>query len=224
VRQTIATPDHWDIEEEAGIMAQKYYLLGGLAAALMLFLLPETSVAQRLQGRIGNRVRGRPETTVYYYVRPGPVYYARPVDRSWYYPPSDDDTRTYSRDERPTFPPAPAPIEESVAPVANRPVREADTSATVNLELPAADAEVWVQGKKLDGSGTTRRFVSPPLDSGDKYTYTFQGRWLRDGREVKDSRSVEVYAGDRVTLDFTRPEPGNRATEIVPREYREPGR
>jgi len=224
VRQTVGTLDHRDIEEEIGIMARKYYLLGGLAAALMLLLSPETSLAQRLRGRVSNLVRGRPETTVYYYVRPGPVYYVRPADRSGDKAAYDEDTRAYSRDARPVFPPAPTPVEEPVAPVANRPARETDTSATVNLELPVADAEVWVQGKKWDGTGTARRFVSPPLDSGDKYTYTFQGRWLRDGREVKDSRSVDVYAGDRVTLDFTRPEPGNRATEIIPREYREPGR
>src|SRR5207247_798643 len=46
------------------------------------------------------------------------------------------------------------------------------TSATVNLLVPTADAEVWVDGRKVQGQGTARRFVSPALGTGERFTFS----------------------------------------------------
>src|SRR5207237_9188468 len=46
--------------------------------------------------------------------------------------------------------------------------------ANLTLELPAADARLEVDGEPTRQSGTTRRFVSPPLKPGTRFHYTFQ--------------------------------------------------
>jgi len=181
-------------------------------------LLPEQCLAQRLRGRVSNFVHGRPEPVVRYVIVPGPVYTA----------PGEVTVRSY-----PTYRSEPAPADEyvgppprdiTVRPAANDTSRPEAGSATILLNLPAADADVWVQGKRLEGTGTSRRFDTPPLADGEKYSYEFKAQWSRGGREVTQTRTVKVFAGDRVTLDFDRPTAAEPATEIVPREYREPGK
>jgi len=76
---------------------------------------------------------------------------------------------------------------------------------TANFRMPAADAELFVEGQRMEGSGRTRQFVSPPLDSDGRYTYQFEARWNDNGRERKETRTARVHAGDRITVDFSRP-------------------
>jgi uncharacterized protein (TIGR03000 family) len=53
--------------------------------------------------------------------------------------------------------------------------------------------------------GARRLFVSPPLEGG-RYTYNFQARWQENGKTMDEKRQVGVHPGDRITVDFTRPE------------------
>jgi len=117
-----------------------------------------------------------------------------------------------------TTQPVPATVSESAP--AFRPA-VADTSATINLLLPTADAQVWVDGQKVAGDGTSRQFVSPALKPGERAPFTVRVQWPGEGGVLRtDTRQVTAYGGDRVTVDFTRPAP--TATDIVPREYTEP--
>ena len=69
--------------------------------------------------------------------------------------------------------------------------------------MPVPNAELWVQGEKMNTAGATRRFISPPLEPGKKYVYNFEARWRQDGQEMSRTRKVAVYAGDRITVEFS---------------------
>jgi uncharacterized protein (TIGR03000 family) len=67
-----------------------------------------------------------------------------------------------------------------------------------------ADAEVWFDGTKTRQTGAVREFESPELMRGREYTYEVRARWTQDGKEVSRTRSIEVAAGARKTVDFTK--------------------
>jgi uncharacterized protein (TIGR03000 family) len=80
---------------------------------------------------------------------------------------------------------------------------EQSTKAQISLTVPA-DAQVWFDGKATRLTGTQRNYTSPPLTPGRTYTYTLRVRWTKDGTPVEENRSVDIQAGGRVRLDFTR--------------------
>jgi uncharacterized protein (TIGR03000 family) len=90
-------------------------------------------------------------------------------------------------------------------PKAGVPVQE--TTALIEVKLPASDADLWFEGVRTTGTGTVRQFLSPPLVIGRKYRYEILALWQEGRREVKQSRFVTVEAGDRKTVDFTQPPP-----------------
>lgn len=80
----------------------------------------------------------------------------------------------------------------------------ADTMAHIQVRVPV-DAEIWFSGEKTHQAGTTREFVSPPLPPNQVFTYEIRARWLVDGKEVAQTRRIEVTAGSWKGLDFTQP-------------------
>ena len=82
----------------------------------------------------------------------------------------------------------------------------ADLAAHVAVRAPA-DAEVWFGAGKTRQTGAVREFVSPPLVPGQEYTYEVRARWTEGGREVVQTRRIDVSAGSRKVMDFTRPAP-----------------
>src|SRR5207237_6003453 len=48
--------------------------------------------------------------------------------------------------------------------------------AALEVTVPAADAEVWLEGVKMLSTGATRSFVSPALASGSTYVYSLRVR------------------------------------------------
>jgi uncharacterized protein (TIGR03000 family) len=95
------------------------------------------------------------------------------------------------------FPPNPE-IKQPDAATAKMPV-------SVDVHLPA-DAQLWFEGQKTSQSGDERSFQSPPIDQGQAYTYVIRARWTENGKDVEQTRKVHVKAGDRVKIDFTKPE------------------
>ncbi len=77
------------------------------------------------------------------------------------------------------------------------------TPALVDVVLPA-DAALEFQGVLTALTGSARRFQSPPLDPGQAYTYDVRATWRDNGRDVVRTRQVEVRAGDRLEIDFSR--------------------
>jgi uncharacterized protein (TIGR03000 family) len=77
---------------------------------------------------------------------------------------------------------------------------------TVLLEVrvPNDDSEVTVEGKVMLRQGNMRRYVSPPLEPGQRYHYEVRASWVENEKEINETRRVEVRAGQRVIVDFTR--------------------
>jgi uncharacterized protein (TIGR03000 family) len=120
--------------------------------------------------------------------------------------------RNYASRSRPSFyPPAagfvlrdPIPLGPSlttVEPLA--PVRV----ATLTVRMPTANAELYIQGTRMTGTGTVRDFVTPALATNRDYTYDIRAVW-RDqaGREVSRERHLTVRANDKLDIDLAAPE------------------
>jgi uncharacterized protein (TIGR03000 family) len=87
--------------------------------------------------------------------------------------------------------------------------------ANLTVELPAADARLEVDGEPTRQSGTTRRFVSPPLKPGSRYHYTFQVWFWESGKMIVRKRSVPVRAGETVTVDLRKPAAGDVTPDVI---------
>ena len=75
-------------------------------------------------------------------------------------------------------------------------------TAYIDISLPAS-AELYVEGVRTGQAGRRfRRFVSPPLASGQQYAYNVRATWTVNGHQVTQRRRVSVRAGDWVELDF----------------------
>ncbi|HMF12793.1 MAG TPA: TIGR03000 domain-containing protein [Gemmataceae bacterium] len=80
-----------------------------------------------------------------------------------------------------------------------------DTVLT-EVRLPVADARLWMEGQEMNPQGLVRLFISPPLDPGNKYSYTLRAQWTENGKNVDQTRQANVSPGERITVDFTAPE------------------
>jgi uncharacterized protein (TIGR03000 family) len=83
-------------------------------------------------------------------------------------------------------------------------VAPATTVARINVTVPTAEAKVWLNGTATQSTGLDRRFVSPPLQRGQNYSYEVRAQWLEDGRTVERTTKVAVHAGKQIDLDLTR--------------------
>jgi uncharacterized protein (TIGR03000 family) len=87
-------------------------------------------------------------------------------------------------------------------------------SAMLNVRVPDANADVWVEGKLTQQRGTQREYVSPSLDPDKSYTYQVRARWSENGRDVERTRTVPIRANGTATVDFTAPANNSRVDEI----------
>lgn len=94
----------------------------------------------------------------------------------------------------PPAPPSPPPVLVVVPAAAAQ-----DNRVYIDINLPA-DAELYIQGIKMQQTGTVRRFTSPVLDPTRHFTYEIRAVWKENGREVSASRKLGVRAGDQQTI------------------------
>jgi uncharacterized protein (TIGR03000 family) len=73
--------------------------------------------------------------------------------------------------------------------------------ATVVVKLPES-ARLVIEGDPTQQAGSVRRFSSPPLRPGQRYTYTLQATLQRNGKQVTESRTVRVSSGMEAEVDF----------------------
>jgi uncharacterized protein (TIGR03000 family) len=85
----------------------------------------------------------------------------------------------------------------------------------LNVIVPTADAQLWLNGTLMSSQGFERNFSSPPLETGVNYTYSVKVQWMMDGKPVEQIRDVTVRAGQRSSVDF-RTSPGQTAPQPVP--------
>ena len=98
------------------------------------------------------------------------------------------------------------PTERTAAPSGGTPAQQATALVTV---LVPADAEVFFEGDPTTQTGTERRFVTPPLTVGGRYSYTIRARWTQGGKTVEKTRKVQVTGGANVRVDFRTPPQGD---------------
>src|SRR6516164_1098510 len=71
-----------------------------------------------------------------------------------------------------------------------------DRAATLIVRLPA-DARLVVDGNATKQTGPMRRFYTPPLESGERYHYTLEWTYRRDGNPVTKRKVVYFRAGQQ---------------------------
>jgi len=78
--------------------------------------------------------------------------------------------------------------------------------ATVEVRCPA-NAEIWIDGQSTTQRGETRNFETPPLPTGQNFSYEIRARWMQDGQPKEDVRTVSLQAGMRPVVDFRSNQP-----------------
>jgi len=106
------------------------------------------------------------------------------------------------------FAPFGPPALSTGGPVYNVPLPPAEFPAVavahVTVRVPA-DAKLWANGVLMKLPGPTRAFVTPLLQAGFTYPYTFRAEWNADGRTVTRERRAVVGATGSTIVDFTTP-------------------
>jgi uncharacterized protein (TIGR03000 family) len=101
------------------------------------------------------------------------------------------------------------------------------SAATARITIRVAPgAQIWFDDTATRQTGALREFESPLLTPGKSYTYDIRALWREGGREVTQSRQINVHAGARVTVDFTSPSAQDKAAPAIvspPPASRPPG-
>jgi uncharacterized protein (TIGR03000 family) len=77
----------------------------------------------------------------------------------------------------------------------------ADTSAQIEVKVPQT-AEVWFDGEKTTQTGSLRRFLTPPLTAGAKYSYEVRVVWKDGAGELTETRRLSFSAGETLSAVF----------------------
>jgi uncharacterized protein (TIGR03000 family) len=76
--------------------------------------------------------------------------------------------------------------------------------------LPEEEVELEIDGHMTKQSGTSRLFVSPPLQPGRTFTYTLTATWEPNNyTKFTRTRSVPVQAGQEIVVDLRQPDEKN---------------
>jgi uncharacterized protein (TIGR03000 family) len=86
----------------------------------------------------------------------------------------------------------------------NTPLETSENSAVISVHVPLALADVAFDGKLTTSTGKDRVFTTPELTPGKTYTYTVTANWTDGGVARDETRTVQVQAGQRSTVDFSK--------------------
>jgi uncharacterized protein (TIGR03000 family) len=78
-------------------------------------------------------------------------------------------------------------------------------AAVIDVRVPDANAEVKFGDFATQMGGIERRFVSPPLEPGYKYSYEVTARWQDVNGTHEEVRTVSISPGEVASVDFTAP-------------------
>ena len=96
------------------------------------------------------------------------------------------------------------------------PLMQGDKVAHIIVEVPE-DAEVWIEDQKTQQAGTSRWFVSPPLEPAQLYEYRIRAQWKEEGQTVEQTQKITVQPGRRATVGF--PTGGKKEFVTTPRPF-----
>jgi uncharacterized protein (TIGR03000 family) len=74
----------------------------------------------------------------------------------------------------------------------------------IHVMLPTDEAKLYFDDTLTKETGKDRKFKSPALEEGKRYTYKVVAVWVENGREVTHETKVVFKAGEDVAIDFRR--------------------
>jgi uncharacterized protein (TIGR03000 family) len=87
----------------------------------------------------------------------------------------------------------------------------ATVRTVITVKVPAAEATLEIDGVAIPGSGISRTFETPPLAIDGTYKYSVVAKWQPNNyTDISRTKVVTFRAGERVTLDLTVDDPGDR--------------
>ena len=92
-------------------------------------------------------------------------------------------------------PSAPAPADGDMT------YRPSNDGIMLTVNVPAG-AKIKVNGLETTSTGEVRRYISRGLEDGYTYNYEVEATITRDGKEVTETKSARVQAGQSVAMDF----------------------
>lgn len=91
----------------------------------------------------------------------------------------------------------------------------AAVTTVMTFTMPAADAELEVDGQAVSGSGVSRTFETPALAADRRYRYTVVTKWRPNAyTTMTRAKTVEFRPGERVTVDLAIEDPNDRVTVV----------
>ena len=91
----------------------------------------------------------------------------------------------------------------------------------LNVRVSDPNAEVIIDGHPTQQRGMERQFISPPLETGNNYSYEVRARWTDAGGTPHEmTRNVAVSPGQAATVDFTTDRNADRSTEVLSEQPR----
>ncbi len=88
-------------------------------------------------------------------------------------------------------------------------------AANLIIQVPDPEARLEVDGEPTQQKGVTRRFVSPPLKPGTRYSYHLQLWFWESGKMIVRKRTVPVRAGETTTVDLRKPAEGDVTPDVI---------
>jgi uncharacterized protein (TIGR03000 family) len=189
-------------------MSKRWFPLVSAAALALMLVSAGTSRAQMIGwgvvtpwGGVGGWGYGYGGGGVRVYV--GPVYDLVP---SMYFTPTSIayDPMDYVAFYPPLYStraPVAAPVPEPTVAPAVAVLPSTDQEAIVEVTAPA-DAVILFDGHKTTQTGTHRVFATPPLPTGQNYSYLVEATFQQDGKPVTQRQRVQVHAGGQAGIVF----------------------
>jgi uncharacterized protein (TIGR03000 family) len=92
----------------------------------------------------------------------------------------------------------------------------ASGATRITLTVPDAAAELVAEGKTIPGTGSSREFVTPPLETSITYHDTLSATWQPNAyTTMTRSRAVSFRAGERLVVDLTVDDPNEPCPRCV---------
>jgi len=74
--------------------------------------------------------------------------------------------------------------------------------ATIQIRVPRADAQVWLDDYLTRQTGEVRTFETPALSTNSDATYMVRIRWNDNGKPMTETRQIQVRGGKQAELDL----------------------
>ncbi|MFO0970564.1 MAG: TIGR03000 domain-containing protein [Gemmataceae bacterium] len=72
----------------------------------------------------------------------------------------------------------------------------------IEVHVPVADAQVWINGRQSTQAGRTRWFTVEQIYPDRPYQYEIRAAWMDDGAPTTQIRTITVRAGESSVVNF----------------------